>query len=98
MTHTDAARASRHVQSQAEVGAIAGCCSTMLPLRWLVTFRKGTELSVDKAAELLEAARAGDEARMRALLPPAGIAEEDGLRGEADGMTPLMAAAAGGHE
>jgi ankyrin repeat protein len=70
----------------------------MLPLRWLVTFREGTEMNVGKAAALLEAARTGDEARMRSMLPPEGIAEENGPPDEADGMTPLMAAAAGGHE
>jgi Ankyrin repeats (3 copies) len=55
-------------------------------------------MDVGKAAALLAAARAGDEARVRALLPPAGIPEEDGPPDEAGGMTPLMAAAAGGHE
>jgi Ankyrin repeats (3 copies) len=55
-------------------------------------------MDVGKAAALLEAARAGDEARVRALLPPEGAPEEDGPPGEADGMTPLMAAAAGGNE
>jgi hypothetical protein len=55
-------------------------------------------MNVVKAAALLEAARAGDEARVRVMLPPAGVAEGDGPPGEADGLTPLMAAAAGGHE
>jgi hypothetical protein len=63
-----------------------------------MTFREGTQMEVGKAAALLEAARAGDEARVRAMLPPVGIAEEDGPPGEVDGLTPLMAAAAGGHE
>jgi hypothetical protein len=36
--------------------------------------------------------------RVRALVPPAGNPEEDGPPGAADGVTPLMAAAAAGHE
>ena len=55
-------------------------------------------MDVGKAAELLEAAQAGDEARVRALLPPAGAPEERGPPDAPDGMTPVMAAAAGGHE
>jgi len=41
----------------------------------VVTFREGAEMNVVKAAALLEAARAGDEARVRVMLPPAGVAE-----------------------
>jgi ankyrin repeat protein len=55
-------------------------------------------MDVGKAAALLEAARLGDEVRLRVLLPPAGAPEGEGLPGEASGTTPLMAAAAGGHE
>ena len=55
-------------------------------------------MDVDKATGLLDAARAGDEARVRALLPPTSAAEEKGPPDAPDGVTPLMAAAAGGHE
>jgi hypothetical protein len=51
-----------------------------------------------KAAELLALALAGDETRLRALLPPAGNSTEDGLPGTPGGTTALMAAASGGHE
>lgn len=51
-----------------------------------------------KAAELLALALAGDEARVRALLPSAGNSTEDGLTGTPGGVTALMVAAAGGHE
>jgi len=50
------------------------------------------------ASRLLAAARAGDVERVRALVPPAGNPEEDGPRDARDGITPLMAAAAAGHE
>jgi hypothetical protein len=56
------------------------------------------ERDADLASELLAAARAGDVERVRALVPPAGSLEEDGAPGAPDGVTPLMAAAAGGHE
>jgi hypothetical protein len=55
-------------------------------------------MDVNKAAELLAAAAAGDEARVRALLPPHGAPEEDGPPDAPGGMTSLMAAAAGGYE
>ena len=55
-------------------------------------------MDIGKAAELLEAARVGDEARVRALLPPASAPEERGPPDTPGGVTPLMAAAAGGHE
>ena len=55
-------------------------------------------MDTNLASEVLAAARAGDVKRMRALLPPAGNPEEDGLPGAPGGVTPLMAAAAGGHE
>jgi uncharacterized protein len=55
-------------------------------------------MDVDLAAKLLAAARAGDVERVRALVPPAGNPEEDGAPDESGGITPLMAAASGGHE
>ena len=55
-------------------------------------------MDIELASELLAAARAGDVARVRALVPPAGNPEEDGPPGAPGGITPLMAAAAGGHE
>ena len=55
-------------------------------------------MDTDLASKLLAAARAGDVEQVRALLPPAGNPEEDGPPDAPDGITPLMAAAAGGHE
>ena len=55
-------------------------------------------MDTDLASELLAAARAGEVERVRALLPPAGNPEEDGAPGAPGGVTPLMAAAAAGHE
>ncbi|MBR0641443.1 ankyrin repeat domain-containing protein [Plastoroseomonas hellenica] len=55
-------------------------------------------MDVAKAAALLAAARDGDEARVRELLSPAGGSESDGPHEAPDGLTPLMAAAAGGYE
>jgi uncharacterized protein len=55
-------------------------------------------MDAGKAAALLQAARAGDETRVRALLPPASAPEQRGPSGTPGGVTPLMAAAAGGHE
>ena len=55
-------------------------------------------MDTDLASELLAAARAGDVERVRALVPPAGNPEEDGPADAPGGVTPLMAAAAGGHE
>ena len=52
----------------------------------------------DLASKLLAAARAGDAERVRALVPCAGNPEEDGPLDALGGVTPLMAAAAGGHE
>ncbi len=53
-------------------------------------------MSTSRAAELMAAALCGDIARLRALLPVAGdvaaFAAPDG------GVTPMMAAASGGHE
>ena len=50
------------------------------------------------ASTLLAAARAGDAALLRLLVPPAGSVEEDGAPDAPGGITPLMAAAAAGHE
>ena len=55
-------------------------------------------MDTDLASELLAAARAGDVERVRALVPCAGNPEEDGPADAPGGITPLMAAAAGGHE
>ncbi len=55
-------------------------------------------MDTDLASRLLAAARAGDAALIRELVPPAGNPEEDGPPGAPGGVTPLMAAAAGGHE
>jgi hypothetical protein len=55
-------------------------------------------MDIHRAAELLALALAGDEAQVRALLPPAGNREEDGLPSTPGGATALMGAAAGGHE
>ena len=50
------------------------------------------------AVELLVAALIGDVERARMLLPPCGNPAEDGSGAATGGVTPLMAAAAGGHE
>jgi ankyrin repeat protein len=50
------------------------------------------------ASLLLATARAGDAALLRLLVPPAGNLEEDGPPDAPGGVTPLMAAAASGHE
>jgi len=50
-----------------------------------------------RAAELLVAAQIGDVARVGALLPSCGNSAEDGAATAAGGVTPLMAAADGGH-
>ena len=50
------------------------------------------------AVELLVAALIGDVERVRTLLPPCGNSVEDGMGTATGGVTPLMAAAAGGHE
>lgn len=55
-------------------------------------------MDTDLASKLLAAARAGDVERVRALVPCAGNPEEDGASDAPGGITPLMAAAAGGHE
>jgi uncharacterized protein len=51
-----------------------------------------------RAADLLALALAGDVARLRTTLDPAGEAALDGQPALAAGVTPLMAAASGGHE
>ncbi len=55
-------------------------------------------MDIELTSRLLAAARAGDVAQVRALVPCAGNPEEDGPLDALDGVTPLMAAAAGGHE
>ncbi len=55
-------------------------------------------MDTDLASRLLAAARSGDVERVRALVPRAGIPEEDGPPDAPDGVTPLKAAAAAGHE
>ena len=55
-------------------------------------------MDAELASRLLAAARAGDAAQVRALVPPAGSPEEEGPPDAPGGVTPLMAAAAGGHE
>ncbi len=55
-------------------------------------------MNTELASTLLAAARAGDAALLRLLVPPAGSVEEDGAPGAPGGVTPLMAAAAAGHE
>ena len=55
-------------------------------------------MNTDLASKLLAAARAGDVEQVRALVPPAGNPEEDGPPDAPGGITPLMAAAAAGHE
>jgi Ankyrin repeats (3 copies) len=49
------------------------------------------------AVELLIAAQIGNVERVRMLLPPCGNPAEDGSGAATGGVTPLMAAAAGGH-
>jgi ankyrin repeat protein len=56
------------------------------------------EIDRAKAVELLVAAQTGDMKRARGLLPPCGDGAEDGAVAAPGGVTPLMAAAAGGHE
>jgi len=55
-------------------------------------------MDTELASRLLAAARAGDAALVRALVPCCGSPEEDGAPDAPGGITPLMAAAAGGHE
>jgi Ankyrin repeats (3 copies) len=50
------------------------------------------------ATELFVAAQSGNVKRVRALLPPYGDPAEDGPPAAPGGLTPLMVAAAGGHE
>jgi Ankyrin repeat len=56
---------------------------------------EGGEMSTSRAAELLAAALCGDIARLQTLLPVAGDLTAFAAP---DGVTPLMAAASGGHE
>ncbi len=55
-------------------------------------------MDTELASRLLAAAWAGDAALIRALVPCCGSPEEDGPPGTPGGVTPLMAAAAAGHE
>ena len=55
-------------------------------------------MDTDLASRLLAAARAGDAALIRALVPRAGSPAVDGAPDAPGGVTPLMAAAAAGHE
>ena len=55
-------------------------------------------MDTELASRLLTAARAGDAALIRTLVPCCGSPEEDGPPDAPDGITPLMAAAAAGHE
>ncbi len=55
------------------------------------------EADRSRAVELLAAAQIGDVERVRVMLPPCGNPAEDGSGAATGGVTPLMAAAAGGH-
>ena len=55
-------------------------------------------MDIELASRLLAAARAGDAALVRARVPCGGIPEGDGPPDAPGGSTPLMAAAAAGHE
>src|SRR5215204_6219314 len=55
-------------------------------------------MDTELASRLLAAARAGDAALIRALVPCCGSPEEDGPPDAPGGITPLMAAAAAGYE
>ena len=57
--------------------------------------RESSEMSTSREAELLAAALCGDIARLETLLPIAGDLKAFAAP---DGVTPLMAAASGGHE
>ena len=48
-------------------------------------------MNTELASCLLAAARAGDAALLRLLVPPAGSVEEDGPPGAPGGITPLAA-------
>jgi Ankyrin repeat len=50
------------------------------------------------AVELFTAAHVGDVERVRGILPPCGAPAEYGRPPAPRGVTPLMAAAGGGHE
>ena len=52
-------------------------------------------MSASRAGELMAMARCGDIARLRAFLPVAG---DPAAFAAPDGVTPMMAAASGGHE
>ena len=56
------------------------------------------DTDVAKAVDLFAAVQNGDVDRVRALLPPYGDPVVDGPPAAPGGLTPLMIAAAGGHE
>jgi ankyrin repeat protein len=56
------------------------------------------EIDRARAVELFVAAQIGDVERVQTLLPPCGDCAEDGVAAATGGVTPLMAAAAGGYE
>src|SRR3954469_25256717 len=56
------------------------------------------DVDVTRAVDLFAALQNGDVERVRTLLPPYGDPVVDGPPGAPGGLTPLMIAAAGGHE
>ena len=56
------------------------------------------DADVVRAVDLFVAAQSGDAERVRTLLPPYGDPVVDGPPAAPGGLTPLMIAAAGGHE
>jgi ankyrin repeat protein len=56
------------------------------------------DVDVRKAVDLFAAAQSGDVEQVRTLLPPYGDPVVDGPPAAPGGLTPLMIAAAGGHE
>ena len=56
------------------------------------------QADAEKSAALFAAILAGDMPRLLTLLPPCGDPAEDGIPTAPGGVTPLMAAAAGGRE
>src|SRR5215212_8472662 len=56
------------------------------------------DVDVRRAVDLFAAAQSGDVGQVRTLLPPYGDPVVDGPPAAPGGVTPLMIAAAGGHE
>src|SRR3954464_12434809 len=56
------------------------------------------DVDVRRAVDLFAAARGGNVGQVRTLLPPSGGRVVDGPPAAPGGLTPLMIAAAGGHE